>query len=154
MATVSDRTAAGQGWGGWAGAWVCTAGRGGTLLPGCAPPLHAALWCFFFFFGRGGSRRAARCSGGAASGAQPIRCALRCKEGRARGARRQALRQAGAAPVPTSGTSSQLHALAVRSHTRMLPCWSPAGRKVRGLGWGGVALGWAGRVGLGDALRG
>lgn len=28
--------------------------------------------------------------------------------------------------VPTSGTSSQLHALAVRSHTRMLPCWSPA----------------------------
>ena len=28
--------------------------------------------------------------------------------------------------VPTSGTSSQLHAFAVRSHTRMLPCWSPA----------------------------
>ena len=28
--------------------------------------------------------------------------------------------------VPTSGTSSQLQALAVRSQTRMLPCWSPA----------------------------
>ena len=26
-------------------------------------------------------------------------------------------------------TSSQLQALAVRSHTRMLPCWSPAGAK-------------------------
>ena len=37
-----------------------------------------------------------------------------------------------AAPVPTSGTSSQLQAFAVRSHTRMLPCWSPV--------WGGV--GW------------
>ena len=28
--------------------------------------------------------------------------------------------------VPTSGTSSQLHALAVKSHTLMFPCWSPA----------------------------
>ena len=28
--------------------------------------------------------------------------------------------------VPTSGTSSQLHAPAVRSHTLMFPCWSPA----------------------------
>ena len=27
--------------------------------------------------------------------------------------------------TPTSGTSSQLQELAVRSHTLMLPCWSP-----------------------------
>lgn len=41
------------------------------------------------------------------------------------------------APVPTSGTSSQLQALAVRSHTRMLPCWSPgqsAGQQASGGG--------------------
>lgn len=30
--------------------------------------------------------------------------------------------------VPTSGTSSQLHALAVKSHTLMFPCWSPVKR--------------------------
>ncbi len=29
--------------------------------------------------------------------------------------------------VPTSGTSSQLHAFAVKSQTLMFPCWSPAG---------------------------
>lgn len=36
-----------------------------------------------------------------------------------------AVREGNYAPVPTSGTSSQLQALAVRSHTRILPCWSP-----------------------------
>jgi hypothetical protein len=30
--------------------------------------------------------------------------------------------------VPTSGTSSQLQAFAVRSHTRMCPVWSPVGQ--------------------------
>ena len=41
--------------------------------------------------------------------------------------------------VPTSGTSSQLQALAVRSQTRMFPCWSPAqhtsGASQRGTPW-------------------
>ena len=32
--------------------------------------------------------------------------------------------------TPTSGTSSQLQELAVRSHTLMLPCWSPVPAQV------------------------
>lgn len=83
MATVSDRTAAGQGWGGWAGAWVCTAGRGGTLLPGCAPPLHAALWCFFFFFWEGGLSPRCEVQRGCCKrgAAYPLRAALQGGQG-------------------------------------------------------------------------